>query len=250
MKVFELIIDEEQNAIVNKVSLVDEPAVCVDFQAFNKNYIPQTLAKLDDEQRIVTGVALIPNTMIYRFDKKTNEPYYVYFSEDTIKSIQQIFFKNKFNTKINVDHKTDVDDVYIFESWTVLNPLNDKSNEMGINVPKGSLMLSMKIDNDEIWNEVKRGNLNGFSIEGLFYHKEQPLISSKENFDKKLISIEKFQFNEKADSCKLCKEISQRRNKNGGEWFIKGVLPNPPIHKDCKCKIIRKAVKDDPKNYK
>ena len=62
-----------------------------------------------------------------------------------------------------------IQNLTVVESWLVDNPKMDKSVNYGLNVPKGTWMVSMKVNNDEIWNDyVKTGKVKGFSIEGFF----------------------------------------------------------------------------------
>lgn len=122
----------------------------------------------DDEKRIVVGPAMVPNLKIFRKDKKGN-PYYVYFTEETIKMIAEKYMKNKYtdNNDKNHDGKA-VEDVYVIESW-IKEDMEDKSNKYGYeDLPIGTWFVSMKVKNDEVWNMVKEGKLNGFSVSGYF----------------------------------------------------------------------------------
>ena len=60
------------------------------------------------------------------------------------------------------------------ESWLVEDPKKDKSAAYGMDMPKGTWMLSMKVLNDDVWNDyVKTGKVKGFSIEGYFADKAE-----------------------------------------------------------------------------
>jgi hypothetical protein len=37
--------------------------------------------------------------------------------------------------------------------------------------PKGTWMISMKVNNDDTWDKVKDGKLKGFSVQGYFMEK-------------------------------------------------------------------------------
>ena len=122
----------------------------------------------DDEKRIVIGPAMIPDLKIFRKDMFGN-PYYVFFSADTIKMIAEKYMRNKFidNNDTNHDGKA-VSDVYVIETW-IKEDEQDKSNKYGYNdLPVGTWFVSMKIKNDEVWNKVKSGELRGFSVSGFF----------------------------------------------------------------------------------
>ena len=121
-----------------------------------------------DEKMIITGPAMIPRSLIARKDELGNL-FHVYFSEETIEKIARKFLadNNAHNTDIN--HNGDVvTENTLLESWIVDNPEMDKSKSLGFNVPKGTWMTSMKINNEETWNKIKTGELNGFSVEGSF----------------------------------------------------------------------------------
>jgi hypothetical protein len=148
---------------LKRISLVSDPAIDEDFMLFNTELKFQTI---DDEKRVVTGPAMIPDMKIPRRDEN-NELYYGFFSSDTVERAAQIFFKKGSNTNnTNLEHEFEVSGVNFFESWIVTNPEMDKSKELGFNVPKGTWMTSAKIDNDVVWNNyIKSGLIKGFSVE-------------------------------------------------------------------------------------
>jgi hypothetical protein len=122
----------------------------------------------NEEKRVVTGPLMIPEIPIYRRDE--GGEFYVVFGRDTIYQIAQKFMKELRNDKVNQMHQPDqkVEGVYMFESFII-------NSERGINTPKGFEHLpdgtwfgSYKIDNDEVWQQVKDGTFNGFSVEGFF----------------------------------------------------------------------------------
>jgi len=122
----------------------------------------------EDDKMIVTGPAMVPNMMIPRIDKD-GSMFHVYFSQDTVKKIARKFLEenNQHNTDINHDDKISNENT-LLESWIVDNPEMDKSTALGFNVPEGTWMVSYKINNKETWNQIKEGELNGFSITGQF----------------------------------------------------------------------------------
>lgn len=127
----------------------------------------------DDEKRIVTGPAMIPFMMIPRRDELGNI-FHVYFSDETIKKIAQKFLQEKHlhNTDINHNNVV-VEDNTLLESWIVEDPEKDKAAVMGYDVPKGTWMVSYKINDDATWQQIKSGALTGFSIAGDFLEKKQ-----------------------------------------------------------------------------
>lgn len=170
MKIIELILDEESMANgIDAISIVSAPAIEENFIALNSQQ-EYKFATINDEKRLLLGPALIPNKPIYR--RNGNEEFYVYFSSKTIRKANELFFKRGNHTKATLEHEVNLQDTTIVESWLIDDPEMDKSKSYGYSLPKGTWMVSMKIDNDEIWNEyVKTGKVKGFSIEGYFADK-------------------------------------------------------------------------------
>jgi hypothetical protein len=177
MKIIELVIDEEAELFgIDALSIVAKPAIESNFLALNEDKI--TLAEADAEKRILIGAALIPDKPIYRHNGE--EEFHVYFSKRTIRRAMELFFKfgNQGNTTLEHEHK--LNGLNVVESWIVDDPKMDKSKLYGLDVPKGSWMVSVKVDNDAIWKDwVKSDKVKGFSIEGFFIDKMQAKKSSK-----------------------------------------------------------------------
>lgn len=151
---------------LENVALVTSPAIEELFIALSKEEIVQ-LKVANDEKRIVVGPALIPNKNILRYDAQ-GQPFYIYFSEDTVRRISEEFLKDGKTHSFNLQHQDDTEDLYITESWIVEDPETDKSKALGMELPKGTWMLSCKIPNDDVWQRVKSGELRGYSIDGMF----------------------------------------------------------------------------------
>jgi len=124
------------------------------------------------EEKMVVGPAMVPDKMIIRRNEITGEIYYVYFTEETIKKLQQKFMIEKLLDKTNIEHgRKFLNGVSVVESWIVDDPQYDKQQVFGMNYPKGTWMVSMKIEDDAIWNKIKEGKLNGYSVQGYFLEK-------------------------------------------------------------------------------
>jgi len=122
---------------------------------------------IDEEQMKVIGAMLIPDKLILRIDEEGN-PYYVYFSKDTVKAIAEKAMKNKLIDVVNLEHNPDHKvDAYMTQSW-IKESDNDKSISYGMDVPDGTWLAEYKIEDDKVWNEIKNGTYKGFSIEGIF----------------------------------------------------------------------------------
>jgi len=159
LKVYELIIDNEADDFVSAISFVENPAIEEDFLMFDKQEKFEFKVE-NEEERIVSGPALIFDKQIYRYNYFTGEEYYVYFSKQTVKDLAYNFLLNNRQNNVTTDHSKTVNGVKLIESW-----LSKQDNELGYGLPAGNWFTSYKVDNDEIWNKVKSGDFKGFSIE-------------------------------------------------------------------------------------
>ena len=126
----------------------------------------------NNEQRLVVGPAMIPDKMIIRRNEITGELYYVYFTAETIKKLQQKFMVEKLLDQTNIEHgRKFLKNVDVVESWIVEDENKDKQQVFGMNYPKGTWMITMKVSDDETWSRVKDGKLKGFSVQGYFMEK-------------------------------------------------------------------------------
>ena len=125
----------------------------------------------DDDKMIITGPAMTPSILIPRKDADGNT-FHVYFSEETIEKISQKFLEENKQHRTDVNHDDNVvEDNTLLESWIVQDPEMDKSKTLGFDVPKGTWMVSYKINDKDTWNKIKNGDLNGYSITGNFIEK-------------------------------------------------------------------------------
>ena len=162
------------------ISLVNAPATEETFIAMAKQKKIVKFAKVDEEQRILMGLVLQPDQLIYRVDEDGNE-FEMFFSAETIKDFSQNFFQSGFQLNSKLEHDEPIEGVTFVESWLVENPKIDKSAAFGLEYPKGSWLVSMKVDNDDIWNNyIKTGELKGFSIDGMVELEEVTLKSNIE----------------------------------------------------------------------
>ena len=169
MKIIELILDEMQEMMgIQAISIVENPAIEENFIALNKQEVQ--FAKKDAEKRILMGAALIPNKPIYR--KSGEEEFYVYFTKETIRRASEMFFQNGNQNQSTLEHEAELQGLSVVESWIVEDEQKDKSRLYGLEMPIGTWMVSMKVNNDDVWNNyVKTGKVKGFSIEGFFVDK-------------------------------------------------------------------------------
>jgi hypothetical protein len=171
MKILELVIDEEAEVYgIDAISLVEFPAIESDFVAL-KNKQRIEFAEVDKDKRIVLGPALIPDKPIYR-KNDDGEEFYVYFSKATVRKAMEMFLSFGNQNNMTLEHEHNLRGLSLVESWLVEDEQHDKSRKYGLDVPKGTWMVSIKVNNEAIWNEwVKSGKVKGFSIEGFFADK-------------------------------------------------------------------------------
>lgn len=173
MKIVELILDEEQElAGIEAISVVESPAIEEDFVALKAEEIK--LAEVNKEKRILMGALLIPNKPIYR--RNGEDEYYIYFSKDTVLKASQKYLMAGNQNNSTMEHQYELQGLSLVESWIIEDEVHDKSRKYGMDLPIGTWMGAVKVNNDDVWNNyVKTGKVKGFSIEGYFADKmERP----------------------------------------------------------------------------
>ena len=179
MKIIELVLDEEQEESgIEAISIVENPAIESDFVALKTEEIK--LAEVNAEKKILLGALLIPNKPIYR--SGDDGEYYIFFSKDTVAKASQMYLKNGYQNNSTLEHDKALNGLTLVESWLVEDEVHDKSRKYGLNVPVGTWMGAVKVNNDDVWNEyVKTNKVKGFSIEGYFADKmERPKQLAKD----------------------------------------------------------------------
>jgi len=158
---------------ISAISLVDSPAVESDFLKFSKDKIKLNFKIENEEKRLVTGVVMRCDYPIYRIGVSGYEYYIIFNKETIIKMTEKMLKDNTFNN-INLEHNDKR-----FVEGVNLRELFIKDTDKGINpkgfedITNGSLFATYHVTNDEIWDEIKNGTFNGFSLEGLFTVNEQ-----------------------------------------------------------------------------
>jgi len=177
--IVELIIeDTNQELAIDAISLVSAPAIEQDFVFFGKDKHNLTFAKVDEEKRMLVSPALIPNKQIFRYDPNTDSEYYVYFSPDTVRQAAELYLKHNNHHKATYEHQDRVAGVLTVESWIKEGDM-DKSKMYGYDLPNGTWFVKMRIDNDDLWQKIKAGELKGLSIEGYFVDKMQKMSETQ-----------------------------------------------------------------------
>ena len=177
MKIVELVLDDDEESGIEAISIVESPAIESDFVALKSDEIK--LAEIDKEKKILMGALLIPNKPIYR--QNEGDEYYIYFSKDTVLKASQRYLTNGYQSNSTLEHSDNLKGLTLVESWIVEDKVQDKSRKYNMDVPVGTWMGTVKVNNEEIWNDyVKTGKVKGFSIEGFFADKIEAAKLSKE----------------------------------------------------------------------
>jgi hypothetical protein len=187
MKIIELILDEEDfEAGIEAISIVESPAIESDFVALKNQEIK--LAEVDKEKRILMGALLIPDKPIYRTGE--DGEYYIFFSKETINKASQLFLQNGNQSNSTLEHAKPLDGLTLVESWIVEDKEKDKTALYGLDVPVGSWVGSVKVNNEKVWQEyILTKKCRGFSIEGFFADKiESPNDKEKEKMSGQLLN--------------------------------------------------------------
>jgi archaellin len=183
MRIVELILDDQEITGIEAISVVNAPAIEEEFILLKNQEIK--LAEVSTEKRILLGALLIPNKPIYR--RKGDEEYYIYFSRDTVEKASQLYLQNGNQNKATLEHQHSINGLTLVESWIVEDETHDKSRKYGLNVPVGTWMGAVKVNNEEIWEQfVKTGKVKGFSIEGYFADKMERPKEPINDFDEDL----------------------------------------------------------------
>jgi hypothetical protein len=169
--------DADDQSGIFAISIVDRPAIKSDFIALKEQSKPVQFAEVSKDKRLLVGAALIPDKPIIRFDDEGDE-YFIYFKSETIRKAAEKYLTLGFQNQTTLQHQTALQGLSVVESWIVEDPTKDKSSIYGIDVPAGTWMITMKVYNDDVWETyVKKGEVKGFSIEGLFQDKEEAQLN-------------------------------------------------------------------------
>ena len=166
LPLYELMFDDNDSTLgCSKISLVESPAVEEFFLKFSKDEQEKEHKSFyfkDDSKHIVTGIAMRADYPIYR--NQDGQEFYVQFSKDTIDKMMQKFMKEQRLFDISLDHKQDIKDCYLIESFIINKERGICPNEFS-DVEDGSWIISVKIENQDVWNKICSGEVKGFSIE-------------------------------------------------------------------------------------
>lgn len=223
IKRYKVGIDSETYAI----SMVDSPAIESDFVALKKED-EQRVYLESDVKHMVYGAALIPDKDIYR--NNGEQEFYISFTKESIEKMSQDFMKEYRQHNVTLDHETDASDITVVESWLKADSLYDKSVAIGLDkdLPVGTWIVGMKVNQIDVWDRIKSGELKGFSVESLIsleeFNKQNEntmIDTNEENFWTKLKSILSEVFNTKKEE--VTEEIETMESE------LEEQTPNEPI---------------------
>jgi hypothetical protein len=185
IEVFELVIDIDDESGISQIAFVDFPAIESNFLQFTEQKEHKFKIK-DEEKRIVEGYAMISQLLIPRIDEN-GKKFFVKFSAKTIEQIREKQSRLGLNNCFNLMHDSEnkAEGVYMLDNLIIDNERGKVAPKEFEKVPNGSLWISAKVDNDEIWNAIKLGQFSGFSVEGLF--KQLESVTMDEDVINKII---------------------------------------------------------------
>lgn len=165
LPVIYLTIDDNEDSRVESVALVDNPAISRTWLAFSKQSKGYQFEIANEEKRVISGPLMVADLPIYRKDEEGKE-YYVVFNSETIRKIVYKYMKEGRTNSVNEMHETALDGVFMFESFIIDD--RKKTPKGYEELPEGSWFGSFRVENDDVWQQVKDGDFRGFSVEGLF----------------------------------------------------------------------------------
>lgn len=161
LPIYDIVLTDQSQG-VGFISLVDEPAIGVDWIKLSKQ--AQMTFKANKDKQLLYGPFLIPNMLIYRSDEKLGE-YYVRFSKEEIDKIATKFNEDLNNKNINFMHTDQKVEAFVAQNW-VIDGEQDKSKNLGFDLPEGSWFGAVKIKDESFWSDkVKSDEVRGFSVE-------------------------------------------------------------------------------------
>ena len=170
---------------VYAISVVESPAMESQFIALSKDEKLKTteikLAEVDDVKFLLAGVVLVPDRDVYR--NQDGKEFNIRFSKDTISDVANNFISEGYQGNSSLEHEEKLNGVSIVQSWVVKDPTQDTANAYGLpkeDLKEGSWVVLYKCDNKEVYDKAIKGEIKGFSIDGLFSLEEVNLKTEVE----------------------------------------------------------------------
>jgi hypothetical protein len=165
LPLLQMSVDDSLDIGIKCMSLVGSPAIQVGWVAFSEHQVSFSIES--EDERIVFGPVLIPDQKIYRKDEKLGE-YNVTATVESIRKIREKFFKSQNTTAVNINHQGVGVQAYLMESFISDSKKGIMSPKPFESLPEGTWYVGYKIEDEQIWNDIKTGKFMGFSLEGSF----------------------------------------------------------------------------------
>lgn len=173
--VYDVVFDSSYNLGITAISLVERPAIEVDFLAFKDIKEPMFYKLVSEERQEIVSPVLIPEKLIYREDRD-GKPFYIKFSKEIIENLAWNFYVNGRCSNVNIDHPTTsadnafsylLEDIECLDTWIIESEDDRAYTEYGFTkeiTPEGTWFIHYKVG-DLLWGQIKEGNLKGLSVE-------------------------------------------------------------------------------------
>jgi len=166
-RVYEMVLDTEEEAPIFALSLVEQPAIEQNFVYLSKQEVK--LAIQSEEKRLIVAPILVPDKLISRFDD-AGEEYFITFPKQTVLRSAELYLSKNNTNNTTLEHAGMTDGVSLVQSWIVEDTLKDKSAIYNLALEPGTWAGVFRVDNEQVWADVKDGKFKGISIEGMFGH--------------------------------------------------------------------------------
>lgn len=179
IKKYRVGIDSETEAI----SMVTEPAIESDFVFLSKDKAIVKEAFSTDEKHMVYGAVLRPDFPIYRNDGE-NE-YYLEFTSESIERMARDYMMNYRQGNVTIQHEEYANEVFMVESWIKQDMDKDKSVSVGLDksLPIGTWFCGFYVNNNDVWERIKSGELKGFSVEAMIDLEDFAKVKKEDEFE-------------------------------------------------------------------
>jgi hypothetical protein len=167
LPMYEIVVDDSIETGIRLISIVENPAIEVRGIALSEDKLEKYEFKQVEDKQFIIGPALIPDKKILQENDRFGI-HYVFFTKETIEKMVEKFNRSGSNRRINLEHSNQMVDAFIVEDWIIEDPVHDKSRKYGFELPVGTYMVKVKVDDPTFWQEMVRGeNKYSFSVEGL-----------------------------------------------------------------------------------
>lgn len=159
--------ETDPNEGLKFISLVDNPAIQVEWIKFSEDVEIKLAIQSDEEMKFITPV-LIPNQLVLRTDPVTKEKFNITFEADTIEKIAYDWQKKNLSTKVDLNHSRKLIEGVTFVETFITNKSTVNSVKGFEMLPEGTWFVVGKADSPEAWQPIKDGVVRGVSIDGFF----------------------------------------------------------------------------------